>query len=119
MSAFFIFVIGFSVAWRMARNCFCMSASIGIFCIETRKKYCVLSMASWLIGAPGEMGNSRFRSKFMQERVEAKPALSAAAPATIEMIAAITTPATQTKLNLSAIKSRVHTNERARANVVR
>jgi len=94
-----------------------MSASIGIFCIETRKKYGVLLMASWLIGAPGERGNSRLHRQFMQERVEAKPALC---PATIEMIAAATTtPATKTKLNLSAIKSRVHTNERARANVVR
>jgi hypothetical protein len=101
-----------------------MSASIGIFCIETRKKYWVLSMASWLIGAPGEMGNSRFRNRFMQERVEAKPMLSAAAPATIEMIAATTTTtlatsATKTKLNRSAIKSSMDTNERSRANVVR
>ena len=77
-------------------------------------------MASWLIGAPGEMGNSRFRNRFMQERVEAKPMLSTAAPATIEMIAAtMTTPATKTKLNRSAIKSSSNTNERSRANVVR
>ena len=73
-------------------------------------------MASWLIGAPGEMGNSRFRSRFMQERVEATPALC---PTTIEMIAATTTPATKTKLNRSAIKSSMDTNERSRANVVR
>ena len=76
-------------------------------------------MASWLIGAPGEMGNSRFRNKFMQERVEAKPALC---PATIEMIAAATTtsatPATKTKLNRSAIKSSSNTNERVSANIV-
>jgi len=78
-------------------------------------------MATWLIGAPGEMGNSRFRNRFMQERVEAKPLLSAVAPATIEMIAATmtTTPATKTKLNRSAIKSSIDTNERSRANVVR
>jgi hypothetical protein len=100
----------------MARNCFCMSASIGIFCIETRKKTGVLVMATWLIGAPGERGNSRLHRQFMQERVEAKPALC---PATIEMIAATTTPATKTKLNRSAIKSSKDTNERARANVVR
>ena len=80
-------------------------------------------MASWLIGAPGERGNSRFRSKFMQDRVEAKPMLSAAATpalaaATIEMIAAATTPATKTKLNRSAIKSSSNTNVRARADFI-
>lgn len=74
-------------------------------------------MASWLIGAPGEQSNSRVHRQFMKERVEAKPRQ------TIEEISAplipkaktTTTPATQTKLNTSAIKSRVHTNERARA----
>ena len=76
-------------------------------------------MASWLVGAPGEQSNSRVHRQLMKERVEAKPRT------TIEEIAAplmpkakTTTPATQTKLNLSAIKSRVHTNERARANFV-
>ena len=75
-------------------------------------------MASWLIGAPGERGNSRLHRQFMKERVEAKPMLSAAAPATIEMIAAATTPATKTKLNSAAIKSSSNTNERVSANIV-
>ena len=82
-------------------------------------------MASWLIGAPGERGNSRLHRQFMKERVEAKPMLSAAAlalaPATIEMIAAATTtttPATKTKLNRSAIKSSSNTNERVSPNIV-
>ena len=79
-------------------------------------------MASWLVGAPGEQSNSRVHRLLMKERVEAKPRT------TIEEIAApllpkaktatLATSATQTKLNLSAIKSRVHTNERARANFV-
>lgn len=77
-------------------------------------------MASWLIGAPGERGNSRLHRQFMKERVEAKPMLSAAAPATIEMIAAATTttPATKTKLNSAAIKSSSNTNERVSANFI-
>lgn len=78
-------------------------------------------MASWLIGAPGERGNSRLHRQFMQERVEAKPMLSATpalAAATIEMIAAATTPATKTKLNRSAIKSSSNTNEYPRADFI-
>jgi len=70
-------------------------------------------MASWLIGAPGEQSNSRLHRQLMQERVEAKPRM------TMEEITAPLIQkktATQTKLNPSAIKSRVHTNERARAN---
>lgn len=75
-------------------------------------------MASWLVGAPNEQSNSRVHRLLMKERVEAKPRT------TIEEIAAplirktTTTPATQTKLNLSAIKSRVHTNECTRANFI-
>ena len=72
-------------------------------------------MASWLVGTPGEQSNSRVHRQLMQERVEAKPRQ------TIEEISAPLIPkttATQTKLNPSAIKSRVHTNERARANFV-
>lgn len=72
-------------------------------------------MASWLIGAPGETGNSRMHRQFMKERVEAKPAPSAVPPArtTIEMIASpmipATTSATKTRLNKSAIKSYINT----------
>lgn len=74
-------------------------------------------MASWLIGAPGERQNSRLQRQYIQERIEARPR------ATIEEISAplmpkaktATTSATQTKLNPSAIKSRVHTNERSRS----
>lgn len=73
-------------------------------------------MASWLIGAPGEQSNSRVHRQFMKERVEAKPRQTIEEITAPPMLKAkTTTPATQTKLNTSAIKSRVHTNERARA----
>ena len=71
-------------------------------------------MASWLIGAPGEQSNSRLHRQLMQERVEAKPRMTIE-EITAPLIRKTTTPATQTKLNPTAIKSRVHTNERARA----
>ena len=78
-------------------------------------------MASWLVGAPGERQNSRLQRQYIQERIEARPKL--ATPATIEEISAplmpkaktATTSATQTKLNPSAIKSRIHTNEQSRS----
>ena len=72
-------------------------------------------MASWLVGTPGETNRSCFRNKYLQERVEAKPTPSAPAPKVPTTTTTATTPATQTKLNPTAIKSRVHTNERARA----
>jgi hypothetical protein len=74
-------------------------------------------MASWLVGAPGEQSNSRLHKQLIQERVEAKPRTTIE-EITAPLIQKTKTPATQTKLNLSAIKSRVHTNERARANFI-
>jgi hypothetical protein len=74
-------------------------------------------MASWLVGTPGEQSNSRVHRQLMQERVEAKPRQTIE-EITAPLIPKTTAPATQTKLNLSAIKSRVHTNERARANFI-
>ena len=71
-------------------------------------------MASWLIGTPGEQSNSRLHRQLMKERVEAKPRTTIE-EITAPLIPKTTTPATQTKLNTSAIKSRGNTNERARA----
>ena len=73
-------------------------------------------MASWLIGTPGEVNHSCFRSKYMQERVEAKPMLTTGATATLPSTttsatttSATTNKATKTKLNRSAIKSCIST----------
>ena len=75
-------------------------------------------MASWLVATPGKKINSRIQRQYIQEQIEAQPALH---PATIEMIAALPTPtktATPTKLNLTSIKSRVNTNERSHTNII-